>query len=438
MKPNKFTSALVALGIISMVGAAQANTVIYLTGSTAARAVIFAAAQAAGGIFTNATGGQVVSPSPNNTSSANTIVYEGGVAGVGTVDLDCSFTGSEVGIQAVAQVAALTQTLANSSVGSGGVGTYPLPGATPAFLTASSGWTTTQTLPIAGGVSYPDLAMADTSQSVSQTSKSLHPLNDYGIVGIVPFTWMKGYEATKDSSWTNLVNVTTAQINQNLAGLISANFYTGNTNDTDFCYIIGRNFGSGTHVNTLLNAQYGINTPVDQWAWDANYSTPGVLAFGGLYGSGQTLYEVVNDGFDSGGNVAKELEVDGSGSGKIILGYLGIPDSQTAVAGTSGTGSGPAVYLPYNGVYESDSAVENGSYSYWGQEHLFGTHGQSGAALTVGTATKNGIVNYSIAHLGAATGSVLTNPNAQSVLIPESFMQASRGSDGGFPAQGGF
>ena len=44
MKVNKFTAALAALGIISLAGVAQAtNPVVYLTGSTAARALVFSA-----------------------------------------------------------------------------------------------------------------------------------------------------------------------------------------------------------------------------------------------------------------------------------------------------------------------------------------------------------------------------------------------------------
>ena len=34
--------------------------------------------------------------------------------------------------------------------------------------------------------------MADTSQAVSRTPASLYPLHPFGIVGVIPFTFVKG------------------------------------------------------------------------------------------------------------------------------------------------------------------------------------------------------------------------------------------------------
>lgn len=425
MKINKFTTALVAMGVISLAGAAQAaNPVVYLTGSTAARAIIYGACTTSGQVFD--AGSTVVSA--NNSSGASQIVYEGKI-NTFTVDIDCSFTGSEAGIAAVAGQP-LTQNV-NS-------GTFSLPGVPPSFLTQASTWATAATLPSG---TFPDLTMADTSQAVSLTSKSLFPLNDYGIVGIVPFTLMKGYEATPDSGWNGVVDITTGELNQNLAGPINANFYTGNAVDaTNSVIIIGRNKGSGTRVNALLNFQYPVTQPVDQWAYDAIYpsSAPGVLTFGGSYAAGQGIVEVGNDGYDSGGSVATGLNVDGTHSGNVLVGYLGISDAASAHAPTA-SGAGPATYLPYNGVYESDSAVENGSYSYWGQEHLIGQATQTAEGSTVGAKLKAGINSQLIsAGDGTKTGAVGPTYSAQSILIPIGDMQASRTSDSGFPVAAPF
>jgi hypothetical protein len=426
MKMNKLTSALLALGVISFASAAQANTVIYLTGSTAARSIVFNAAETAGQIFT----APATLPAGGNSSSSS-IVYEGTITGVGVVDLVASFTGSEAGIAAVAG-----QNLTQNVNG----GTFALPGVPPSFLVGPT-WTTSHTLPIAGdgrGVSVPDLTLADSSQAVSQTPKSLFNLKDYGIVGIVPFTFQKGYEATPDQSWNDLVNVTTGEANQNLAGPLVANFYTGNAADSDSVVIVGRNLGSGTRVNTLLNAQYGINTPVDQFAYDVSYptATPGVLTFGGSFAAGQAITETFNDGFDSGSGVQKVLNVDGTGSGVVLVGYVGISDAKNAFNHTSGGGA--AAYLTYNGVYESDAGVINGSYSFWGQEHLLGTVGQSGVPLTVGNAVASGIAaQLTSSGAGTAAGNVSTNPS-QSVLIPKGLLQVNRSADAGFPVQGPF
>jgi hypothetical protein len=445
MKINKFTSALIALGIVSAASVAQAsNPVVYITGSTAARAFFYAAALAPGAIFTG--GGSVVSSGSNTGSGANLIVYEGNISGVGTVDLDCSWTGSEAGIAAVAGQS-LHQTLYNPPDSNASVSgtSYVLPGVPPSFLTQASGWLTTSTLPIAGGVSTPDLSMADTSQAVSQTSKTTYPLVDYGIVGIIPFTFMKGYEATPDTAWNHVVNVTTAEINQIISGPLTANFVTGVGSDNgDSVAICGRNLGSGTRANFLLNMQYGINTPVDQWAYDISYpsGSPGVLTFGGSYAAGQSLTEVFNDGFDSGGNVAKEMSVDGTGSHVVLVGYLGLSDAASAHAPASPIpSSNVGTYLPFNGNYESDSGVVNGSYSYWGQEHLLGTAGQSptGTAGETAAAIVSGISSYlTSSGAGNASGAVGPTYSAQSAMIPKGVMQATRGTDSGFPTQGGF
>ena len=70
----------------------------------------------------------------------------------------------------------------------------------------------------------------------------------------------------------DLVNVTTGEINQNLTvgDNYNADNYTGVAADAaDGVAIDGRNKGSGTRANALLNFQYGINTPVTQYSYDA-------------------------------------------------------------------------------------------------------------------------------------------------------------------------
>jgi hypothetical protein len=440
MKVNKFTSTLVALGVVSLAGVAHAtNPVVYLTGSTAARATFYAAATTAGQIF-DATepAGYPKVVSPSNSSGAGQIVYEGNINGV-LVDIDCDWTGSEAGIASVAGQP-LTQTLNNPGLSLAN-GSYPLPGVPPTYYTQSSGWTTTAALSaIPGAPAVPDLAMADTSQAVSQTSKSLYPLTDYGVVGIIPFTFMKGYQKTPYAAWNNTVNITTAQINQIIGGPLPANFITGVASDSSVvAAVCGRNLGSGTRANALLNYQHGINVPVDQYAYRVSY-------VGGVLTQDNTSYlpdanglvEVYNDGFDSGGNVAKSLIIDGTGQGAVLIGYLGVSDAVAAAAATPSQislGGGNAVYLPFNGVYESDSGVVNGSYSYWGQEHLLGTPSQSptSQAGLVATAIINGLLANENAS-GIQTGDIRTH--SQTGVLAKSLMQVKRTTDVGFPQVG--
>jgi len=448
MKLNKFTFALAALGVISMAGVTLANTTVYLTGSTAARSIIDAAAQASGQIFTGA--GTVV----KGSASSGLVVYEGSISGVtGLVDLNCSWTGSEAGIAAVAG-----QNLTQNVNG----GNYALPGVPPSFLdpTTTPAYSATNTLAVITGIptATPDLSMADTSQAVSLTKVSTYQCTDYGIVGVVPFLVEKGYSSTPDSSWTDLVNVTIPQLAAVVSGPQPASYFTGSAGDTDQVAICGRNEGSGTRVNTLLNYGVSLTATLDQFAFDATYpaATPGVLTKGSNYGIGTALVETLNDGFDSGSGVQKCMNVDQHGSGYVLIGYVGVSDGQNAVnPAKAAVASQLATPLPFAGVYESDSGVENGSYTYWGSEHLLGhkTGSITPAAAAVAAAIKSGIMaQMTFANDGLATGSFATLPGTaathtvpgtgalgQSVLIPTTLMNVTRGSlDYGYPTPGSF
>jgi len=447
MKINKYTSALVALGIVSMAGVAQANTYIYLTGSTAARAAVFGALQTSGDVFSGAS----TEESTGATNGATDFVFEGNITGVGTVDIICHWTGSEAGIAAVAGQT-ITQPDTAGIPGSS-AGNFNLPGVPPVFLVGpADGGSWTATAPLTSdnggrGITTPDLSMADTSQAVSLTPQSSFHLNanwksssfnntaaaQIGEVAVVPFTFMEGFDGSPSIS-----NITTAEANQLINGENPASLITGNTADSGTeVALVGRNKGSGTRVNELLNIGHGVTTAVDQWAFNVSYSA-NVLTFGGTYTSGQTLQEIVNDGFDSGSSVAKVLEVnetsatDGS-SPVALLGVVGISDAGTAHTGTSGTGSGAATFLTYNGVYEGDQSVIQGDYTYWGTEHLLGSVGITGSPLTAGQSLYAGLETYIAANYGTVSGNVTTA--SQSILIPISLMQVTRsGSDSGYPS----
>jgi hypothetical protein len=464
MKMNKISTALVGLGLVSAASVAHANTVVYLTGSTAARALIYNLMTTTNLLF-NPHANVVAGTNANNS---NQIVYEGTISGIpGTTDISCDFTGSEAGIASVANQN-LTQDipLNPNDAGTGtDSSTYPLPGVgtAAAFFqpNGSGGWTAAGALP---GGTFPDLSMADTSQAVSRTPNTgSTALVDYGKVGTVPFTLMKGANSGPDSSWTDIINITTAAMNQALAdnGALTANYITGNSGDTDPVAVCGRNFGSGTRVNTLLNAaSYSLSAAVGQYGFNCGYptnaATVGTLTFGSTNGpgtgpattfvavgapfaSGGSIIAVGNDGFDSGGAVGQNMNVDGNGSGIVLLGYLGISDAQKAVTdGNGGTAGGNGVALQFNGAYESDSGVENGSYAYWGYEHLLGQHGQlpgSNGGL-VGTKMSAALISYLNTYSGtAASGNFSSNPSGQHLLIGNANMAVSRSADFGFPTQ---
>ncbi|HTR43785.1 MAG TPA: hypothetical protein VMH87_19405 [Pseudomonadales bacterium] len=460
---NKFTSALVGLGVISLAGVASAAPItVYITGSTAARANFYTACTTAGDIFAtpsatvpagNAAG--VISPSPNNANSANTITFEGtlksGPLAGQDVIINCSWTGSEAGISAVAGTT-LKQTLfqaQNPNAAPGGT-QYSLPGQPPLYLTPASGYATTgtiQSIEGAGSQVNPDFTMADTSQKVSQTPSPA--LTQYGIVGIVSFTPMKGYESSPDATYGRVTNVPQPALAAALIAGESLNAYylTGNSADSvDGIGIIGRNLGSGTKVNTMLNAALlPVSQLVSQTSLNGTYpaGTPGTLTFSGVYGPAASVSDnpVGNDGYDSGSGVQKSLNCDGSGKGIVYLGYLGISDARHAFlndnTGAGGTGSaansGTAVYLQFNGVYESDTAIETGNYTWWGQENLYGQAGQVAPQTQIGDGILTGLTTQINTTVNPG-GNVTTT--AQNAIIPVPSMQVYRSQDYGNPLQG--
>src|SRR5262249_16190197 len=116
-------------------------------------------------------------------------------------------------------------------------------------------------------------------------------------LGIVTFEWLKGKNSAPSSSWTHLVNLTHPQIRFLLASPQPASFFTGVQEDKTIVIPIGRNRGSGTRANCLLDAAYNVTTPVDQWAIKSTYQATGVLTFGtvGTFSDSDVL-EVCNDG----------------------------------------------------------------------------------------------------------------------------------------------
>jgi hypothetical protein len=169
-------------------------------------------------------------------------------------------------------------------------------------------------------------------------------------------------------------------------------------------------------VDTLAACRYGITKPVDQWAIGGFPSSDGVTL---------ALTEVINDGYDTGGSVANALKIDGSCQqtdpvfstpGWFAIGYVGIGDANTLL-------SNGGVWLTNNGVTYSNGAVEEGQYSFWNHEYVFGRVGISGNAATYGSA------------LAAAVPLQLggSNPALQDTSIRDIYMHADKPSDTGDP-----
>jgi hypothetical protein len=197
-KATLITSALLALGLISQAGA-QTTNVVYITGSTAFRGNVFNTLTTAGAVFDAA---PTILPAGAG-SGTSAIVYQGTIGGTNYA-IDCNFTGSEAGI---ACVEGLSSLLDFSKTGTN----YNLPGVPTTFLNPFTGGAGTNT-------TVADLTFADTSQAVSLTKPPTFPaLTEYGTVGVVTFTWLKGKDSSPDSSWTDLTNISEPQIFYQLA-----------------------------------------------------------------------------------------------------------------------------------------------------------------------------------------------------------------------------
>lgn len=440
---------MIALGIISSASATTTNEV-HVTGSTAFRSNFFTAATASGGIF-DAPGGTALVPSGTPSGSSSVITYVGNINSV-PYALECSWSGSEAGIANVAG----DNTLQNPGVPnpSNGSSSANLPGDPTTFPTiggAANGFSGTG-----------DLDLSDTSQAVSLTQSP--QLHNYGVVGVVTFTWEKGVNSDTnsptdagDQCWLRVTNITEGIAQQLLAAPINANIITSVAVDTNItAFAFGRNAGSGTRANCFGYSGFGVGSVCDQWALNSYYTSAGVLTFnltntvanGGPYptvlsclnSSDPTVtpnfLNVGDDGYDSGAFVSDCMSCDSAKSEAVTIGYLGLSDASHARAGQTSTTPpqpGGAVYLTLDGLMVNDAVIINGAYPYWGHEHLYGNANSAASTIinNAAAAIKAGIASKG----GLGTGS---NPSAQDSGIVYADMLADKpaGGDLGYPVEG--
>ena len=462
MKLNQsITAALIALGIIS---SASAANVIYITGSTAFRSSMYNAIStgaSAGGVFD--TTPDVCGYANSNKSKSSWVLAHGNIGGVETY-ISAAWSGSEAGI---ANVAGITSQTINDGA--------PLAGVPQVFLkpdiTVNPANSGSPALPnstqLEATAHAADLTMADTSQAVSLTSPTANgganKLTDYGIIGIVPFTWYKGVVNSQDAAWSRLTNLQSYQAAALLGGgHVTADLLNsgavGGINDYDHnVYLIGRNKGSGTRVNQLLAAGYPVNTPVSQYAVASTVGVnPSTGQYGLYYVGGAYSLTAVNDnGYESGGDVAKALNLaaqgytDANSAPILTVGFMSTSDAGTVSGPVTGAFTGAMTnWLTYNGVMESDGAIENGSYLPWGHEHIMGKHTPDNTAATalvpkLFTSVKSQLVNNDTVAL-SDWGTVGWNDKYDPATLHSAgiyayYMNADRGvsgSDAGFPVSG--
>src|SRR5262249_18026948 len=376
------TSKTLILSALALACAATLNaqtTKLYITGSTAYRSAVHTAITA---IFDTTPNPVQFGFTGSTLGGANQAIFQGTIATVPT-NVYTSWSGSEAGIQTVADA---TQNV------------NFLPDGTPVSVSPGTANATAGTDP-----HHPLAAMSDTFQSTSQyngvfrgvtyASLTESPGSTAGHgspVGIVPFKWCASAGATITNITPQLVRLLYPSGKAPLA------VFTGLTADeTKPAVAMGRNPDSGTRLTTFAETGYGALSGVHQYQ---PQDTTGALvkATTGTISKfapwpAETIngvpVAVFNSGFSSGGDLSKAMRAVTTDPVTIIstsypaanvtrVAYLGTSDADSNLLNAGSPN--PGVELSYNGVllgnvggnYNTVTALTEGSYTFWGFEHL--------------------------------------------------------------------
>ncbi len=197
-----------------------------------------------------------------------------------------------------------------------------------------------------GNTTYTNPGIADAGMSDVYKASAGYPNADLqdNVVGVVPFIFV----SHSNSPLTNMTPKAMNMIYSQDAGVVR-NLVNGSTS-TDAVYGCGRNADSGTRVTTLAETGYGYTNAVNQYtaAVDASGNVTTGFTWNG------------NNGFSSGGSLAKTLRGTSSSALGWGVAYIGVGDKQAT-----------NTVLTYNGVPYSTANIQNGSYTLWGYEHCF-------------------------------------------------------------------
>jgi hypothetical protein len=433
-----------AVAVLAIGSAAQAQTVIEITGATAFRT---AAVNAINNAFN--TGGDFTYGFANTTSAGNNVsftsssmqIWKGTFPGIqGTTIVRTSWNGSVEGVRAVAvpnntnNPLYLKESILTGNLTSGG-GTA----ATARFHSDSGG-----SGAVANAANYEQAA---SDLSFSDVAQSMTPVSGLtlsgGPVGVVVFTmiasksWSDDKKVVGDYANRMPTSVTSQQFRTMARlGYAPMSFFTGNASDATRVYLSGRNDGSGTRTSYLSETGVGASTPIIQYvAHDRSVSgsIPSILkvpAGGGFnaqnlarpsYASTVWGLDIDgNGGHVSGGDLVNDLskatsntevwefvDLDESGTytadedavaraaDKLyLITWITYSDARSA-RGSALASDRTAQVLGYNGVILADLAgdnpptnisaadralVTNGSYTAWNFQQLYYNNATSGAS----------------------------------------------------------
>jgi hypothetical protein len=335
----KINTTITVLGLaMSVAFVAEAQETVYITGSTAFRAQVFAGLRDMGlTVQAGATSGN------NNFDFTGTVnntligTITNGSSGT-SVNIICAFTGSTEGLNAI--INDVSPVYTNIA----GVATSYANGADLSFCDVQEASTVYANDPVN------ELVSVDGANS------------SFGAgVAVVPFSW-----ACSADAGGKIGNVTPYIVNDIFVnGTEPLNFFTGiASNSTVNVYLTGRTNDSGTRITAQQTVGYDPSQPVIQ------YTVGGTLGTPPASGSWEN---VGNNGYSSGGNVAKALSVTGTGD---AISYVAMSDAGSLKNGAlpiNFEGVSPFIGSTWtaNSTSWNLAGIENGSYTFWSYEHLY-------------------------------------------------------------------
>lgn len=385
MKPAK--SLLAVLAILGIASAASATTVVHLTGSTAYRGPTCKAI-----LHSFTTGTIYVAANGADPTGASNSYFRGTIGTEDTI-FECAWGGSVGGVYTLTHGVALPHFADNQSTDAGiHTETAPLTGAIAITLTNGNGLYSTPS----GNVTTSEVTMTDTFQnSTPFTSPQLNNVtitsdSSVGIVGIVPFTWVKG--KTSVAAASNLTNMNPNLVQAVYGGLgkLSLALFTGSAADeSTFVYGAGRDPDSGTRLTAFAEGGLGSNAFVQQWqpSVGTTYDHTQIVLVPGanVPNLGNQFVATGNNGYAGGGSLANALKQVFSDG--VLIGYVGTGDATPAIAGGASA-------LSWNGVFLTDDAagtasptyqfdrIREGKYTFWGYEQMLYSSAATAAQIT--------------------------------------------------------
>jgi hypothetical protein len=386
---------------------ASAQTVLHITGSTAYRAATLVAISE---ILQSGYEVGYVASSSEAYTKANMVVFSGTTTSGLQVVIQTAFFGSIGGVCDVA---------GGLTIGAGG--TAYTDGQTIGWLSAVSSQLAPASITLSGGVytvsggqqvsstsaqfdaaSVADCTMSDSFQSAAPKTYQKPKLTD-NIVGVVPFVWICAPGTT--AAVGKVTNLTSANAKKAFGGTLLLSNLSGNKGDKGTnVYLVGRDQDSGTRVAAITDTAFGsekkgtiyndimqyqplFNGATEPTSPPPTPPTGGQITGAGLWpatGSVDSVPSPLGDSGYNSGSLVGEAIAETSAYTNWFIAYVGLNDGVTALGNTKNFvlefNSGSLTYS--DGTWDV-SGVEDGSYTFWGYEHLDYLSSLSGDQLTV-------------------------------------------------------